>query len=65
MIHSNYLLDQITSPIYEQISQKLLSLVQDEDTRKKEREKKLKASLKRKLSYSLFRYWTKPSRAKM
>ena len=35
MIHSAYSITQITSPIYEQISQKLLSFVKDEDTRKK------------------------------
>lgn len=33
--YSNYTIDQITSPIYEEIAQKLLSLAQDEETKRK------------------------------
>ena len=35
MKYSDYSIDQITSPMYNKISQKLLSLAKDEDTRKK------------------------------
>ena len=37
MIYSNYLRDQFTSPIYEKVSQKLLTLAKDEDTKRKMR----------------------------
>ncbi len=35
MMYSDYLIDQITSPIYEQVGQKLLSLAENEETRRK------------------------------
>ena len=35
MNYSNFTTDQITSPIYKEIAQKLLSLAKDEDTRSK------------------------------
>lgn len=35
MMYSNYLIDQITSPIYEQVAQKLLSLTKNEEIRRK------------------------------
>ena len=35
MMYSDYLIDQITSPIYEQVGQKLLSLAENEETKRK------------------------------
>lgn len=35
MIYSNYFIDQITSPIYEQVAQKLLSLAKNEEMKSK------------------------------
>lgn len=35
MRYSDYTIDQITSPMYEEVAQKLLSLAKDEDTRRK------------------------------
>ena len=35
MRYSDYTTDQFTSPMYEEVAQKLLSLAKDEDTRRK------------------------------
>lgn len=35
MIYSRYSIDEITSPLYEKVAQKIISLAKDEDTRKK------------------------------
>ena len=35
MRYSKFTTDQITSPIYEEVAQKLLSLAKDEDTKRK------------------------------
>lgn len=37
MKYSDYTTDQITSPIYEEVAQKLLTLAKDEDIRRKMR----------------------------
>ena len=35
MQYSNYTIDQIMSPVYEEVAQKLVSLANDEDTKRK------------------------------
>ena len=35
MQYSNYTIDQIMSPVYEEVAQKLVSLASDEDTKRK------------------------------